>query len=189
MISMIHFEFISASADNEEIRWALIQTRRQLSEKRGLLCFSLDWKNPVQWSHYADRHRGLCIDFDVPEADVSRVVYVSQRETIDREKLMSDGLPFMDRMMRTKFKHWSYEREVRMFVNLEQPDQKSGLYFKSFCKNLQVTDVIVGVNSDISRTELNRALGSLADSVKCKKARLAFRTFKVVEQRKASLWS
>ena len=26
----------------------------------GMLCFSKGWHNPVQWSHYTDKHKGIC---------------------------------------------------------------------------------------------------------------------------------
>ena len=32
--------------------------------KRGVLCLAEDWNCPLMWSHYADRHRGLCIEYD-----------------------------------------------------------------------------------------------------------------------------
>ncbi len=25
------------------------------------------WSNPVIWAHYGDKHRGLCLGFEVPE--------------------------------------------------------------------------------------------------------------------------
>lgn len=68
------FEFI-ARADNERERAALRATREEQTKKTGLLCFSRSWQNPVQWSHYADRHRGFCLGFDVPDALIKEVTY------------------------------------------------------------------------------------------------------------------
>ena len=59
------FEFLGVNLSNRQFRWALRETKRQLSESQGLLCFSKTWRNPVLWGHYADSHRGLCLGFSV----------------------------------------------------------------------------------------------------------------------------
>ena len=33
----------------------------------GLLCFNADWTNPVLWSHYCAKHRGICLGVDFKE--------------------------------------------------------------------------------------------------------------------------
>ena len=44
-----------------------------------MLCFSFKWSNPVLWAHYADKHKGICLGFDVPDDNVQRVKYVDTR--------------------------------------------------------------------------------------------------------------
>src|SRR5687768_16056458 len=51
---------VFASGD-PRMRQALERHRANLALSHGMLCFSRSWKNPVQWSHYADRHRGVCL--------------------------------------------------------------------------------------------------------------------------------
>ena len=36
----------------------------KLSEPIGMLCFSADYKNSAMWGHYADSHKGVCIEFE-----------------------------------------------------------------------------------------------------------------------------
>ena len=62
------------------------------------------------------------------------------------------------------------------------------LYFAKFSDQLRLVEVIVGAMSDITRDELYRNLGDLKGRVNVIKARLAFRSFKVVKQRNDSLW-
>ena len=57
-----------------------------------------------------------------------------------------------------------------------------------FSDRLAIKQVIVGAVSSISRADIDEALGSLATEVETSKARLAFSSFNVVRQRKASLW-
>lgn len=37
------------------------EMRRELRENARMLCLSADRLHPLQWSHYADSHRGICI--------------------------------------------------------------------------------------------------------------------------------
>jgi hypothetical protein len=92
------------------------------------------------------------------------------------------------RFLFTKYSHWRYEAEVRMFVNLRDIVPEGGLYFGEFADELRLATVIVAAQSNVTRHALRDALGDLAPRVKVLKARLAFRTFRVVRQRQEKLW-
>lgn len=49
-------------------RRALEQTKRTVTSNYGVLCFSKSWSNPVQWSHYANKHQGICIELEFSSA-------------------------------------------------------------------------------------------------------------------------
>jgi hypothetical protein len=183
------FELLGIASKDREDRRAYLDFKNDLAKKIGLLCFSGHWTNPVQWSHYADRHRGLCLGFDVIN-ELVPVTYTRRRLKLDLIAIRAGGLTahrYMLQVLATKFSHWRYENEHRLFVRLKEKDKK-GLYFVGFCKQLALREVIVGHNSTISRAELTRALGDMACDVKVYKARLAFRTFRVVRQRSGERW-
>src|ERR1700690_489805 len=69
------FEFYGVDLSDENIRRGFKKMKDELSLTNGLLCFSRDWHNPVQWSHYADKHRGLCLGFEVPTEPFGAVNY------------------------------------------------------------------------------------------------------------------
>ena len=92
-------------------------------------------------------------------------------------------------LLTTKYQHWHYEQEVRAFLGLEEKDADTALYFTEFSDKLKLVQVIVGAESTITRAELRDALGKLSDTVSQVKARLAFRTYTVVEQNNAALWA
>ena len=73
------FEFLGVDLSDRTFRQAFWETKRQLSKTNGLLCFSKTWRNPVLWEHYADKHRGLCLGFDVPKALLEKIKYVKLR--------------------------------------------------------------------------------------------------------------
>src|ERR1044071_6999084 len=59
------FELFALNCNKKQVRKALNSFREMHDAKLGLLSFSEEWKNPVLWSHYADRHRGICLGFDM----------------------------------------------------------------------------------------------------------------------------
>jgi hypothetical protein len=73
------FEFLQVASRNPKTRARYQHVKRALSEYMGLLCFSENWRNPVQWSHYADSHCGICLGFDVASAEMQKIRYVKNR--------------------------------------------------------------------------------------------------------------
>jgi Protein of unknown function (DUF2971) len=61
------FELRSYDVTDLALRMAFSTTSKDVDKARGLLCFSADWKNPVIWAHYSDKHRGFCLGFEIPE--------------------------------------------------------------------------------------------------------------------------
>jgi hypothetical protein len=185
------FELLAINLANPELRRALAVVKQQLAATSGMLCFSRRWNNPVQWSHYADKHTGLCLGFDVPDKHLTRVVYSGRRLAVQAERLLHPR--DMDQAMAlkfltSKFAHWRYEAEIRAFLSLDEPDPETGFYFADFSDLLALKEVIVGANAIVTRVEVADALGALVTDVRAIKARLAFQTFNVVRQRKSELW-
>ncbi len=185
------FELFGVSLADESLRRAFRAMKDQLASNRGLLCFSRDWHNPVQWSHYAAKHTGLCLGFDIPDEHLGTVTYSRRRLLVETESFRNPSELHPDivkRFLFTKYTHWRYENEVRCFVTLEDRDPEKNLYFADFSDKLSLAMVIVGAESNVTREILQNALGDLAPSVETFKARLAFKSFKVVRQRNSRLW-
>ncbi len=185
------FEFFGANLSNSDLRRAFRAMKNQMASNRGILCFSRNWKNPVQWSHYAGMHTGLCLGFDIPSEHLGSVNYSSKRFAVDANSLLNPreiDIETAKDLLFTKYSHWRYENEVRSFVTLEDADPESGLYFADFSDRLKLVEVIVGANSLLKEIDLVNALGDLKGEVKVSKARLAFGSFRVVRQRDKNLW-
>jgi hypothetical protein len=189
------FEFLQVASEDPRTRARYQFVKRSLSEYMGLICLSENWKNPVQWSHYGQSHRGICLGFDVDAAAANKVRYVANRIPANLKAMRKDGPAARRHMLdllTLKFDHWSYEQEHRVFVPLEnRPKNRSGLCFMKFSgadSPLVLKEIIVGAASEVSPEEVNAALGRRAGSVSAFKARLAFRTFEVVAQRNRDLW-
>jgi len=178
------FEFLGVELSDPEFRKALAATKRDLSKGNGLLCFSKSWRHPMLWAHYADKHRGFCLGFDVNDEKLGHVSYVNSRfPKPENPKTES----FIEKLLYTKFAHWSYEDEYRLYVALN--DQENGLYFVSFSDELILKQVIVGSESSVARADVSNALKALSGSVEQFKARPAFKSFKIVRQKDDRLWA
>ena len=84
------FELLAVSFRERQTRQATKDFKTDLNTRTGLLCFSANWTDPVLWSHYGDRHRGVCLGFDLRRKLLQRVLYEDKRLL---KELGSDGDP------------------------------------------------------------------------------------------------
>lgn len=163
---------------DERRRWE--DWRKDMNAKFGMICFSSDWTKAVMWSHYADRHRGLCLGFDIADETVGRVQYSDERPEVDlsREPQESD----IGSLLFVKGPDWRYEDEYWVWVRLEERDPQHGVFFAQFSEQMVLREVIVGPASDISRDQIAPLLVGFQPPPEMIKARLAFQSFNVVKQ-------
>jgi hypothetical protein len=131
------------------------------------------------------------LGFDIPDEHLGLVTYSRRRLVVEVERFSNPRQldpALARRFLFTKYSHWSYENEVRCFVALEDKDPETNLYFADFSDTLRLSTVIVGAQCTVSRQTLQEALGNLAANVEKFKARLAFKSFRVVLQRDGKLW-
>jgi len=186
------FELFSVNLAKKSLRRRMHAIKDKLASSHGLLCFSGDWHNPVQWSHYASKHSGLCLGFDVSDENLRPIEYSRKRLVAKVESFCDPSqlrVETITRFLFTKYSHWHYENEFRWLIRLGQKDPETNLYFEDFSDKMRLAVVIVGARSSITRETLRNALGSLALNVQCFKGRLAFETFRVVRQLNAKLWA
>lgn len=82
-----------------------------------IFCTSELYKSVVMWSHYADVHRGICIEFDtskIPEGTSFHIVnYEHERPSIH---LLRDLEILGKKTVSFKSREWAYEKEWRMVL-------------------------------------------------------------------------
>lgn len=91
--------------------------------RRGVLSLAAKWNCPLMWSHYADEHRGVCIEYDMKDAAFNAlqpVSYASSRgvrvsELIDWKLNKSESArkQIEQRVFFSKASQWRYEKEWR----------------------------------------------------------------------------
>ncbi len=181
------FELLAAEQSDRKFRRGIKSWKDDYQKSKGLLCFSESWVNPVLWSHYADKHRGMALGFDVADIHVERVNYVKDRtqvrfENDDPEKGLS--LSFVEELLRTKYVHWRYEGEWRALVSLNESTKEDGKYFNYFSERLVLKEVIVGPYCEIPFKHIKKLTEEIDKNIKTMKAKLGFKRFEVVQNLK-----
>ncbi|KAB2310430.1 DUF2971 domain-containing protein [Betaproteobacteria bacterium SCN2] len=176
------FELYAAELKNPKHRIAFRKFKKEMAKRFGLLCFSKSWKSPLLWSHYGDRHKGVALEFDINEDIINEVSYKPDRLLLNiGNKLSSGGLDEndMDCILKTKFKQWEYEEEVRVFIRLNDSQEEDGLHFYSFEDGVTLVGIIHGPLCQLKEREISAVLPK-GHSLQLTKARLAFKSFSVV---------
>lgn len=153
---------------------------QRLGKSYGMLCFSEGWSDPVIWAHYADKHRGLCLGFEVEDDEETEVIYVDERQDLDNENLIANvEIPIW---LYTKYRNWEYEQEIRWWLRLPTPVKINGkdYYFKPFDDSLKLVEVVAGASCEVAKKELLEAIHPLLE-IKLTQARAGFHNFEIVQ--------
>ena len=182
------FELLAADMLDPKDREALIKFKRVLDDSKGMICFSGSWSNPLLWGHYAEKHTGMVLGFDIPDEYVLKVQYTKQRAKVNfdtKTGKIVNGDQLIDKLIRTKFIDWQYEDEHRMFVDLDPASREGRNYFVDFSKNLVLREVILGLKCDLPISRVRQLCKNDMQPIKVMKAGMALRNFKVIEDRSA----
>jgi hypothetical protein len=171
------FELWAVAQPNPTLRRGLRRWKEQIARTYGVLCFSKTWDNPVLWSHYADRHRGIALGFDINSDIVKEVTCTRSRPPIGRA-----DEPTLHTLLYTKHYDWQYEQEVRVYARLEERDAATDLYFGGFNEHMVLREIITGPLCATTKHEIEAALCD--EHVAITKGRLAFNTFNVVTNKR-----
>lgn len=179
------FELLGVDLRSPQDRADFNTLKHEMNQTVGVLCFSQVWSNPVLWSHYGDRHRGLCLGFDIPDQWAVEVSYTGTRLKTELENSLpgENNGSFGHKLLTTKFSHWRYEKEVRIIVRLENSHFEGGLHFLPYCNSLRLREVIIGPRSDLTAAQVAEIVEGCPDTIAITKSRLAFRSFRVVRNR------
>ncbi len=137
----------------------------------GVLSLSATWKNGLMWSHYADEHRGICIEYDTGDQEHPRLASVNYKgpraiKTSDLYRWkVRDNSDAKERVMRTYFYtksgEWRYEREWRDVREksgvTEVPFRTTAILFGLRC-NSTVIKSVVKLLSDHPRIKIWQVL-------------------------------
>jgi hypothetical protein len=177
------FELIGTNFGNKTTRDAVRTYKADLDKECGLICFSEDWTEPVIWSHYAAKHGGIALGFDVDQSIAQQVSYKTSRLKATLPKGAAKITPpIRNILICTKFESWKYEREWRILTPLEDGEKEGSLYFLPFSKTLRLVEMILGPACNLNLLKLRKLINEHHRDVTTFKARLAYRSFRIIAQ-------
>jgi hypothetical protein len=175
------FEFYAARVVDGAAREKLPDLKAEIDGRTGLLCFSRDWRNPVLWSHYAERHTGIVLGFDAADDDVRIVEYTADR--LELGGAHDDAVPpdVVEQLLATKYRDWDYEQEARIVVPLDSLVQEGGLAYRPFDQRLVLREVRLGPRCTLAMDQARRLVEPFRD-VRVTRTRLAIETFRITDE-------
>lgn len=179
------FELLAADLSNEVERCRFLDWKNEISKRIGFLCFSKNTRNPLLWSHYADRHRGVALELEVSNTLVVPVRYCRKRLKLDIPAIMKNGgFPetLAEQLGSTKSIHWYYEDEVRVAIHLADCQSENNLLFEQLGNELNVVGIIAGPLCTLDTDEL-KSIMPKGKEVVLHHTRIAFRSFEVVKNK------
>lgn len=97
-----------------------------LFDKYLIYCLSYSCDNNLMWGHYANSHKGICIEFDTDQMSPHKITYVDTTATFNildymkyKHKLLDPSV-FAEKiinMFNVKLKEWDYENEYRIILS------------------------------------------------------------------------
>lgn len=122
----------------------------------GVLSLSATWSSALMWSHYAEEHRGICIEYDTTEQVHPQLMSVSYRapRSIKTSELwrwkMLDEIDAKRRILQTYFYsksgEWKYEKEWRDLRDdggtCEVPFRITAIHFGMRCDRSIIVNIV-----------------------------------------------
>lgn len=115
-----YFYLASKSQLNDPIEMSTktsISSNLNIGDNYRICCFSNNDNSMLMWSHYAQEHQGIMVEYwfggDLPNGvGIDKVIYSDEAK---RKK--EENKYLFNQYLLTKNKEWSYEDEVRLFTN------------------------------------------------------------------------
>ena len=163
----------------------------------GIICFSATSKEPVLWSHYADKHRGVAFEVDHinDPKQLKKISYPPERQAMDIDTyaqlqrqhddigLKKYLLPIMEQAIQQKSPSWAYEKEYRVHFDLEKDinlQASDGHYFIRIPEDF-LTRVILGWKCPLEEKYVLKALNAVGlNSTKVVRAKISPDSYEVL---------
>ena len=161
---------------------------KRINDTFGIISLSAELSDPVIWSHYADSHRGIALEFDhVHDESLDSVVYSHSLPIIDVSKLIRVGLDsgytlsILRMALARKSLSWGYEREYRVHLDIQGKCEKDGENYFTEIPDDFLTRVILGIRCEATVAQVEAALaeGGFED-VEVVRARMSETTYEIL---------
>lgn len=165
--------------------------KKHFDSKLGVCCFSRSKKEILMWGHYANKHTGICVEYDftdayryLPNAFLLPVIYSKKRPLVPMAKMydLKDNLnenktiyklaPYLIEGFDTKSSKWKDEKEWRL-IFLGNEDMNRKIHFPC------ITKIITGAKISEDNFNAVKVIGDLK-GIPVEKMELTKDTFEFV---------
>lgn len=184
----------------EKFTSEIIQKVKEVRNNALISCFSKRYDSILMWSHYGDKHKGICIEFDRPDKDFLDVKYSKKRCKFDLEDTTRRVLGYMlsneeadvndkglirciSQPFIVKSLDWQYEEEVRCILSPNSDGVSKFEELSLYTMPTNITKIYVGCKVDNNSEEYKKLI-SLANSknVAISELKTSDNLFSVIEE-------
>lgn len=153
----------------EECAQVIQDLHKQVEKEIGVLCLTSDPLNILMYSHYADSHQGICLEFNLEKDNIfnpEQVRYVKDFPLLEFGLRHEINYALAVALISTKSIDWAYEKEYRSLRGggagvVEIPDNYlSGIIFGCAAKDETVQAVMDVVKETAKPIKFYRAVKS-----------------------------
>ncbi|MCY7297411.1 DUF2971 domain-containing protein [Alteromonas sp. a30] len=148
----------------------------RFNSKWGIFSLSSEPENVLMWAHYANNHRGFCLEFDTSNDYFGRAWKVEYVDKIKERDIVDFNESDAFKILLTKTNDWRYESEYRVLANWKDDVPGLPILSEQRVSNFPVdalSSVIFGVRmSDDDITIVRGWLGEEHKNIKLKKVHL-----------------
>lgn len=135
---------VRASVDDE-----IDKQISNMKKKFRIVCFTENSLSPLMWAHYADSHKGFCIEYDltsIPKGyrlGILPVIYSDERYDVTNA-VVTRNINLLMNPYYFKSSHWNYEKEWRMVITEDLVTD--GEYYADFHES--ISGIHLGLKSN-----------------------------------------
>ncbi|WP_052767513.1 DUF2971 domain-containing protein [Brachyspira hyodysenteriae] len=145
-----------------------------LLERIKVACLTTHNDNTLMWSHYADKHKGICIEYDISQLQNNNNNFILKKIDYNSSMLLFDlkneilldndkSVKSIIDLFTVKSKEWEYEDEYRILFYDEENKNPNGtlinLPIKSICFGVQTSkedkELVYNIVKSINEKRLN----------------------------------
>lgn len=173
--------------DDKFERNVIIENKKKLDNIIRVLCCSASWNSPLLWGHYADKHKGVALELEVPNNAAEAISYRKTREKVDFRALFSiqddESKRRFFKLCNTKYIEWGYEDEYRVQFTEDEFFSDDGHDFYSLGEEIKIKGIVLGaLNKTLTKERIQEALPS-GHEISVTTTRTAFRSFNIVHRK------
>ena len=186
------FELAAMSLENKKDREFVFANKEKLNSKLRVLCCSANWHSPLLWAHYADKHKGVALELEIPETHAEPISYRKSREKINIDELFSnpgeqEKWRFY-KLCNTKYIEWGYEEEYRIQFTEDEWYSEADYDFYRLGDKIKITGLILGVSNKLTKQEI-KAVVPVDQALSVITTRAAFQSFNIVQRKDKPIYT